>query len=144
MVLNFMKIFIRLFIFILLVFCFSCEKIGLYLVNCPDCTADEPTNAELDIRLDLNEFALTDINIYEGLLEDSILYASFRSGTISTTYQVPLNKKFTVTAKYHIGGNIYIAVDSAFPRVKYDKVSCQDPCYYIYDKALNLGLKYAK
>lgn len=144
MVLNFMKIFIRSLIFVLLVLSFSCEKTGLYLVNCSDCTADEPTDAELDIRLDLNEFALTEINIYEGFLEDSILFASFRSGKINATYKVPLNKKFTVTAKYNIGGNIYIAVDSAFPRVKYDKVTCQDPCYYLYDKVLDLRLKYTK
>ena len=138
-----MKILLKSLIFILMVLFFSCEKILPNFVICSDCTANEPTNAELDIRLDVYD-SLTDIRIYEGNLEDSILYATIRSGSTSTTYQVPLNKKFTLTATYNIPGKKYIAVDSAFPRVKYDKVSCQDPCYFVYDKVINLRLNYTK
>lgn len=130
-------------IFIFMIFCFSCEERGLALVNCPDCTANEPTKTSLEIKLDINEFEMTDINIYEGNLEDSILYATFRSA-VSNTYAVPVNKKYTVTATYNKPTGKYITVDSAFPRVKYDKVSCQDPCYYVYDKKVNLKLKYTK
>ena len=139
-----MKILVRSLIFILLVYCFSCEKTSLLIVKCSDCTADEPTKAELDIKIDINESGLTVINIYEGNLEDSILYAKFKNGNTNATYQVPLNKKFTVTATYYISGKKYIAVDSVFPRVKYDKSSCQNPCYYIYDKMLNLRLNYTR
>lgn len=125
-------------------FCFSCEKSGLALVNCQDCTANEPTKTSLEIKLDINEFEMTNINIYEGNLEDSILYATFRSVGVSTTYSVPVNKKYTVTATYNKPGAKYITVDSAFPRVKYDRESCQNPCYYVYDKKVDLKLKYTK
>lgn len=137
-----MRIFIRYAVFIFLTLCFSCEKSDLYLVNCPDCTSDEPAQAELDIRLDLNENERTEINVYEGNLEDSILYATFRTNGKSTTYNVPVNKKFTLTATYSISGIKYIAVDSAFPHVKYDKNSCDEPCYFVYNKVVNLKLKY--
>lgn len=137
-----MRIFIRYTFFIFLIFCFSCEKSGLYFVNCPDCTSDEPAKAELDIRLDLNEYERTEINVYEGNLEDSILYATFRTNGTSTTFSIPVNKKFTLTATYSKPGIKYIAVDSAFPHVKYDKESCDNPCYYVYNKVVNLKLKY--
>ena len=144
MVLNIMKILLSSLLFIFLVFFLSCEKTGPFIVKCADCTADEPTKTELDIKIDIYESGLTSIKIYEGNLEDSILYAKFNYGSTHATYQVPLNKKFTVTATYYISGKKYIAVDSAFPRVKYDKSSCQDPCYYIYDKMVNLRLNYTK
>jgi len=55
---------------------------------------------------------------------------------------VSLNKKYTVTATYQIDGDTYIAVDSAFPRVKYTKEQCEDPCYFVYDRIVDLRIKY--
>lgn len=42
----------RLFFFLFLVFCFSCEEQGLF-VKCPDCTAEEPVKTNLEIKLDI-------------------------------------------------------------------------------------------
>jgi hypothetical protein len=130
---------------ILLVFIFSCEKTGLVVVECNDCLSVEPTVADLNIKLDLSDISLIRINIYEGNLEDSILFASFNAPrNTSTTYRVHINKSYTLTAKYNIGGKNYIAVDSAFPRVKFDRESCDQDCYYVYGKDIDLRLKYTK
>ncbi len=140
-----MKTLLRSSVFILLAIVFSCDKTDMVFVRCSECTDFEPVNAVLDIRLDSEDPGIAQINIYEGNLEDDILYGSLRvAGRSSVTYDVLINKKFTVTAEYLIDGKRYIAVDSAQPRVKYDEDSCDEPCYYIFDRILDLRLKYLK
>ena len=139
-----MKIAGKLFLVIIFVMCFSCEDQGL-LVKCPDCTAEKPSKTDLIIKLDDSYYGYqTIINVYEGNLEDSILYRSFEVTGNHTSVTVSLNKKFTVTATYYIPADYYVAIDSATPRVKFDKTKCDDPCYFVYDKDIDLRLKYTK
>ncbi len=120
---------------------FSCEEQGIF-VNCSDCKTEQPLDASIGIKLDKNIYGTaTVINIYEGNLEDNILYGTFSTFSESTSYTVTVNKKYTITASYFIHNKHYIAVDSATPRVKYTKDDCDDPCYFVYDKEVNLRLK---
>jgi hypothetical protein len=139
-----MKYLIKCLLLLLFIFLFSCEDQGL-IVKCPDCTLDEPLKTNLEIKLEQAYMGIpTQVNVYEGNLEDSILY---RTETISATYltvMVTLNKKYTVTASYYIPDNFYTAVDEATPRVRFEKNQCDDPCYFIYDKEIDLRLKYTK
>ena len=139
-----MKILIRLSIFILLILSFSCEKSFPFLVVCEDCITDEPTRAELQIKLTGQIYDLINISIYEGTLDDNILYGNINPGTDITYFSVPVNKRFTLTATYRHNGKTYTAVDSVLPRVKYDRNSCDDPCYFVYDNVVNLMLKYTE
>jgi hypothetical protein len=131
---------------IILVFSFSCEKQGLF-VKCSDCTAEEPVTTELNVKLDdnTNSYGVpTLINVYEGNLEDNVLYHSYNVSGSSTTIPVSLNKKYTVTATYYISASIYVTVDSATPKVKYTRDQCNDPCYFVYDREIDLRLKHTK
>jgi len=138
-----MRITLKLFLLVILVLSFSCEEQGFF-VKCADCTSEEPVNTNLEIKLDLsNNGYYTLINIYEGNLEDSILYTSQQTNiTYFLKVSVAINKKYTVTATYFIPDNYYTAIDSATPRVKYEKDQCDDPCYFVYDKVIDLRLKY--
>lgn len=140
---QFLKLGIQMIVFSVL---FSCEGNGTYPLfnDCNDCFSEEPTSAKLDIKLDIMSFTNTKITIYEGNLEDSIIYKSFTSITSEVEIPVSINKKYTVTAKYFFPGRNYTTVDSTTPKVKYDKESCNDPCYYIYDKKIDLRLKHTK
>jgi hypothetical protein len=141
MVLEVMKQILKALFLIILTALFSCEEQGLF-VNCSDCKTDQPVDTSIEIKLDQNNYAIpTVINIYEGNLEDNILYSTFSTSSKSTTYTVIVNKKYTLTASYFIDNKQYIAVDSATPRVKYTKDDCDDPCYFVYDKKVNLSLK---
>jgi len=126
--------------------CFSCEDQGLF-VKCADCVADEPVKTELEIKLE-NSTYYPDaiIQIWEGNLEDNVLLITSTLRAYTSTYrqEVTINKKYTVTATYNFLTDTYIAVDSATPRVKYEKNQCNDPCYYVYDKVIDLRLKYTK
>ncbi len=133
---------IKLLLLVTIVF-FSCEDQG-FIVKCPDCLADEPVNTDLEIKLDFDAGNPVLVKVFEGNLEDSVLYNSVNVLASSTTISVTMNKKYTVTATYHIGDNYYTTVDSATPRVRYEKDLCDKPCYFIYDKTIDLRLKYTK
>lgn len=138
-----MKIAIKIFLLLALIIFFSCKDQVLF-IKCPDCTADEPVRTDLDFKLDFSYQGGVLINIYEGNLDDSILIFSNRIYNSPFSYNVTINKKYTATATYYTQNNEYIAVDSATPRVKYDKVQCDNPCYFVYDKVVDLRLKYTK
>jgi len=134
----------KILFLIILVISFSCEEQGLF-VKCPACTAEEPLKTNLEIKIEPSLYGIaTLIKVYEGNLEDSVLYSSYSSSGTSTTIPVTINKKYTVTATYYKPGNYYIAVDSATPRVRYNKEQCDDPCYFVYDRVVDLRLKYTK
>jgi hypothetical protein len=130
-------------VFLLFILFFSCEDIEKYFVNCTDCTDIEPTEADLKIRLD-SKFGHTVINIYEGLLEDSVLFDSYTTTTDETSARVPINKTYTLTARYYNNQKYYYAVNSVTPRVVYEKDKCENPCYFVYDRVVDLRLKYIK
>lgn len=139
-----MKITIKILLLLAFVFFFSCEEQGLF-VKCSDCTENEPVNTFLEIKLDPDESGSgTLINVYDGNVEDSIIYDSFKTYAPDASVLVTLNKKYTVTATYYLHGDVYVAVDSATPKVRYDKTLCDNPCYFIYDKKIDLRLKYTK
>jgi len=145
------KIFV---IFIAFTLLFSCESDegtlkDITFINCDECTADEPLRAEISIKLaDPNKFGPADnivlVDVYEGNLEDEVLFRSIQTSSGETTTNLTINKKYTVTATYYINNKTYIAVNSITPRVKYTESSCEAPCYYTVPKSINLKLKYTK
>ena len=129
---------VALFLFFVLLM--SCEKKG-WFVKCQDCVPDEPADVLLHAKLD-NPLTPIKVRVYEGILDDSVLYQSDEVTWTEYTVDVPVNKKYTITATYNIDGKKYVAVDSATPRVRYTEDKCDDPCYYVYDTNLNLRIKY--
>jgi|PlaIllAssembly_1097288.scaffolds.fasta_scaffold2243024_1 hypothetical protein len=136
------KIF-RIIIFFILTISFSCEDQS-FIVQCSDCVPDEPVTAELYADLDPDYYYECLVQIWEGNLEDSILVNSYPTYTKTFTQEVTINKKYTITATYYISNVRYIAVDSATPRVKYEKSQCEEPCFFLYDRQCDLRLKYTK
>ncbi len=128
-----------LFIILLITLIFSCEKPGV-IVRCDECLTYEPAEADLVIKLSPAGFERVEVVIYEGNLEDEVIYSSFITPYTEEYVTVLLNKKYTVTARYLRNGKTFIAVDSAVPRVKYDKYSCDDPCWFIYDNRIKVAL----
>jgi len=135
-----MKKLIGITLYLTILICFSCEEQG-WFVKCSDCESTEPEKAYLSLKLKETGDQVF-IRIYEGEIEDSILYYSSETTLSQYSVQVGLNREYTATATYTINSNKYIAVDSAFPRVKYTKDQCEEACYFVYDKVLDLRLKY--
>ena len=130
----------------MMIFLFSCEE-RPFIANCADCFPEEPTETSIITKIDPNfKYSLPiiiTIKVYEGDLEDNILRKEYSSTSRKFEITVDLNKKYTFTAIYiDDDGNTYIAVDSATPRVRFEKNICDEPCYYVYDKVVNLRMKY--
>jgi hypothetical protein len=142
MVLNFMKKILKIFFTAVLVVCFSCEEKG-WFADCNDCTVEIPRTTNLFIKVTNTEMSVL-INIYEGVLEDSVLYDSaiVYNNVDDYTSQVPVNKSYTITATYKVDDDTYTAVDSAFPKVRYTEDQCEEACYYVYDREVDVKLKY--
>ena len=139
-----MRIAIKIFLVIAFISFLACKDQGA-IVKCPDCLAEEPTKTILDVKLDLTFVGYeTVIKVFEGNIEDSILYSTFKTTNSNTTIPVTLNKKYTITATYYLSDNYYVAVDSATPRMKFRKSQCDNHCYFIYDKNIDLRLKYIR
>jgi hypothetical protein len=133
--------FLRNLLVPIMIITFSCEKTGL-IVNCSDCLPDEPTTANLTADLDGKYYSTALIQIWEGNLEDSLLVGNFTVSGTTFEHEVVLNKKYTVTATYNVNEKRVTAVDSATPRVRYEKSQCDNACYFIYDRKCNLKLNY--
>lgn len=139
---NIRIIFVLLF-FSCLTLIFSCEENGA-IVNCNDCLLEEPFDATINVKLtSFNESNFTNtVIVYEGNIEEGNVLMIFTTVNESISFTVPLNKKYTVTSSFYSAGNYYTTVDAFIPRVKYDRNSCDQPCYYIYGTKLNLKRKY--
>ena len=136
-----MQKFVRFISFIILIISFSCEDQS-FIVQCSDCTPDEPVTAELYADLDPEYYFNCMVQIWEGNLEDSILVGSYPMISRTFTLDVTINKKYTITATYYVSDDTYIAVDSATPRVRYEKSQCDEACFFLYDRKCDLRLKY--
>lgn len=135
------KKFMFLFIIVLL---FSCED-SKYNTNCDDCLEDEPDQTTIIAELGDPGISGVLIMVYEGRLEDNVVYDStgvYNSGKYEK--RVSLNRMYTVTATYLIKNKLYTVVNSTTPRVKYTETMCDEPCYFVYDRMMDLRLKYTK
>jgi hypothetical protein len=135
------KKYIFLFIIVLL---FSCED-SKYNTDCNDCLEDEPDQTTIVAELDDPGVSGVLIMLYEGRLEDNVVYDStgvYHSGSYEK--RVSLNRMYTITATYVKNNKVYTVVNSTTPRVKYTETMCEEPCYFVYDRKMDLRLKYTK
>jgi len=131
----------RILSWLILVILFSCEN-PLLFNRCPDCFHTEPLNAEIIAKITSSNYGMpTTIRVYEGNLEDGILLGTYESIYSEIKFSVKVNKFYTVTATYYQLGKFYIAVDSASPGVRDEKLLCDQPCFLIYDNELDLRIK---
>ena len=142
-----MKNIFRIILLLILIVSFSCEKqnfenLGLY-VNCSDCLPAGTVSSNIEVLLDQNADGVR-VKLWEGNLDDSILISSNIAYYSTYSFDVKVDKRYTVTATYYISGNKYIAIDSVIPRVKLAKKKCYDPCFYVYDRICDLRLKYTR
>lgn len=130
----------RILFLLFLTVLFSCEEQGLFVI-CDECDDIEPISTELEIRLNENLETAVLINVYEGNLEDNNLVNSSETFASISYFTVKLNRRYTITATYNLTEGTFVAVDSALPQVKFSKEACDNPCYWVYDRIINLKLK---
>jgi|WetSurMetagenome_2_1015567.scaffolds.fasta_scaffold00001_477 hypothetical protein len=126
-------------VFALISVLFSCDE--LVIVDCTECEINEPLEAYLQIKVDSNQSGVL-ITIYEGIVQDSVVFMRFPTFKETVFQRVPLNKQYTLTGEYLKGEKKYVVVNSVVPRVVLEEAKCNDPCYYVYNDIVDLRLKY--
>lgn len=136
-----MKKILPISLFLILSLLFSCEGEKLF-IDCSECKSSIPTKAKITVRMDDSDSGNREIVVFEGNLEDNIIFTSLATAFDRTEVLLPVNKKYTIIAIYPEEEPECIAVDSVYPRVGFDEDQCDDPCYYLYDTSVNLKLRY--
>lgn len=129
--------------FLIIVLIFSCED-SKYNTNCDDCLSEEPEQTTITTEMDDSGNYGTLIMLYEGRIEDNVVLDSIRLYYTRYEKRVSLNRMYTITATYNINNKLYTVVNSTTPRVNYTETMCEEPCYFVYDRMMDLKLKYTK
>ncbi len=116
----------------------ACEE--MYIVNCDECETREPVSCNLRIEL-ASTGNPYDVTIYRGSIESGVVLYNTEINS-SFYHQVNLNSEYTVKATTVINGKEFTAIDSTRPRVKVIKDMCEETCYWVVDKTINLEIKY--
>jgi hypothetical protein len=128
-----------------LVLCFSCEKSFPGMINCSECSDNEPIRINLKLKFSAHYYHIDiKLDIFEGNVEDSVIYQSFSTVKTSTTISVPKNKHYSLVAKYYLPEGTFLVINSVFPTVKYDETECEKVCYYVVGNVVDLRLRYPK
>ncbi len=138
-----MKSILRSVFLIALILLFSCED-SMYISDCSECEEDEQVTAILEADLSPDYRNGIIVMLWEGRVEDNIRIDSAKIFSSAYNKSVSLNRTYTVTATYIKGNKTYTTVDSTTPRVRYTEDMCDEPCYFVYDKKVDLRLKYTK
>ena len=115
----------------------------LMIVPCGECVTDEPTSTDIKIRIESDNYSAVTLKVYRGPIEDNILLDSIVTSALEFSYKADINTHYTFSAEYKDqNGRTIIAIDSAYPRVRFETQQCDNDCYYIYDNKVNLRIRY--
>jgi len=131
---------------VLLTILLSCED--SYVSDCSDCYPEGVPLTQLKILIRNPEYIPfnSKLTLYEGSVENGIIIRQFVS-EVSVSYfafDAILYKDYSATLEFSLDGRRYITTAGACPKVGYDKNSCEEPCYFLYDNVLDLRLRSIK
>lgn len=129
---------LRTMLFLSLCCLAACEE--MYIVNCDECKTTEPLTCNLRIELAVTGTPY-DVSIYRGSIENGVIIYNTEINS-SFYHTVSLNSEYTIKATSVINGKEFTAIDSTRPRVKVIEDVCEETCYLVVDKTVNLNIKY--
>jgi hypothetical protein len=132
--------------FILLSICLvfiSCkEKLFTGDVNCSDCYSPKPDSAYMTIKFTINkDYKEVPFILYRGDFEDNQVDWIDTSHTSTKDVWVRTNQKYSVKAKYSKGDKTLYAIDGGQVKVLLVTDACDQDCYVIKGKSLNLEIR---
>lgn len=111
-------------------------------INCAECYQDKPEWGPLNVRLTINdENPFVPMVIYEGYIEDEVVEWVDTSWEADYWVDVPVNKYYSVSAKYLQDGDTIYVIDGDRLKLKHTTEECDEPCYYFKGGYFDLQLK---
>ena len=120
----------------------SCDSIDLSPVDCSECYTDEPEYGEIELKLTINdENPEIKITLYKEKFDATNPIYSEIVETTSIQLVIRTNIEYVVKAEYLKNGRSYHVVNRAKLKTKLDKENCDEHCYYIVGKSVDLRIK---
>jgi hypothetical protein len=128
---------------VLLIITWSCdEKIFTGNVNCDDCYADRPEEADLVIDLTIDgNYPRVPIVIYHGDIEDNQIFAYDTANYTPYYVYVPVDRKYSVKAEYQKNDAKLYVIDATKIKVRVVKDACDGECYVVEKQSLDARIK---
>jgi hypothetical protein len=140
-----MKNGIVLFLILLSIFLPSSCEDSIILVDCNKCySLKEVSNGySIEIKITINnENVAVPITLYRGDIDNGeIISEEISSSTTYYTKLLEFGTHYSAIAKYSHNGRTIFAVDGKMLKKKYEKSSCDNPCYVVQGDVLDLRLK---
>lgn len=134
-----------IYILLLILLFSNCEReepLNSSSINCSECYQDKPEWGPLNVTVTINDQnPFVPLIIYRGNIEDNDI--EYIDTTQSTNYwvDVPVNKYYSVAAKYISGEDTIFTVDGDELKMKFAETDCDQPCYYFKGGYIDVRLK---
>ncbi len=123
----------------------SCERdvpYGATDIDCNDCYTTRPEWGPLNVVMTINEEnPFVPLTVYRGDFEDNNIEYVDTSYWTEYWVDVPVDKEYSIVAKYKKGDEIIKVVDASKLKVKYTSTDCQNPCYYFTGGYMDVRLR---
>jgi hypothetical protein len=127
---------------ICLVFISCKEKLFTGDVNCSECYTPKPDSAYMTIKFTINkDYKEVPFVLYRGDFEDNQIDWIDTSHTATKDVWVKTDQIYSVKAKYKKGDKTLYAVDGGKVKVLLVTGTCDQDCYVIKGKTLNLEIR---
>lgn len=122
----------------------SCED--SFVSDCSECYPEGVPRAQLKILYRNPDYVPVNpkVTLYEGAVEEGIMIRQYIIEEAVSFIEVDaiLYKDYSATLEFNLDGQKYITTAGACPKAGFDKNSCEEPCYFVYDNVLDLRLRY--
>jgi hypothetical protein len=121
----------------------SCkEKLFTGDVNCSECYSPKPDSAYLTIKFTINgDHKAVPFILYRGDFEDNQVDWIDTAYTATKDVWVRTDQQYSVKAKYTKGDKTLYAVDGGKVKVLLVTGACDNDCYVLKNKTLNLEIR---
>lgn len=120
----------------------ACSESLILKVDCDECYNDEPEMSDLTIKVSIStENDSVPIIIYRGKPEIGNIMRIDTLTTSEASFQLTVNNYYSVEAKYKDGARTIIAVDGKNMDTKKVTDYCDQECFVVTGKELDVRLK---
>jgi hypothetical protein len=121
----------------------SCNLIDRLFVDCSNCYSDIPLYGEQSLRVSIDdENPEVTITVYIGPWEKGNVEYIFTMIENEQKIVLRTDVHYTLIAEYTKNGRTYNVVNGSILKVQEDYDSCDEPCYYVSHRSVDLRLKF--
>ena len=121
----------------------SCDIEDLKVFDCSECYTNKPefSEAKISVTID-NENQQVPITVYLGSYDDGLIVYEDITTSLMNYVWLENEVDYTLVAEYIRNGRTVNVVNGLTMKIRKDYENCNEPCYYVRNRNVNLKLKY--